>query len=251
MRGRPERACGARRAETGISGSPCSTRGAPPAVRTRGADRGLVAQGVRNVSLNREEDKSPSNDAARPLFHRFIAFSAPAIPIFKTPLRGPRQTVNLPSQDEVEDDESENADRSDWRERVNQNDSCCYDPNQAEPHTHPAKALAKRRGPEHSHAEGNEADRQENEPHEEQRIEDALGRLPHENEGRLILGRCPRSVIEVGDWGGSDMRESSGREHAETHNAQNAPESAGAWLVSRRARYKAKKWATHKMRTTR
>ena len=39
-------------------------------------------------------------------------------------------------------------------ERVNQNDSCRYDPNHAEPHTHPAKALAKRRGPEHGHARG-------------------------------------------------------------------------------------------------
>ena len=51
------------------------------------------------------------------------------------------------------------------------------------------------------------------------------GRL--EDECRLFLGGRPRSMIKVGDRGGSDMRESSGREHDETQNAQDAPEESG------------------------
>jgi hypothetical protein len=127
----------------------------------------------------------------------------------------------------MEDDECENADEGAWREGIYQKDRCRYGPNHPEHHAHPAKALAEGRGPEHGHPEGNETYRHEEEPHAEQRIEYALSRLPHEGESRPILGGRPRSMIEVGDRGGSDMRESSGREHAETHNAQDAPEESG------------------------
>jgi hypothetical protein len=34
-------------------------------------------------------------------------------------------------------------------------------------------------------------------------------------------------MIEIGGRDGSDMRESSGRQHAQTHNAQDAPEESG------------------------
>src|SRR5215203_5580063 len=71
-------------------------------------------------------------------------------------LRGSRQTVDVPSQDEMEDDECENADKGAWRERINQQDRCRYDPNHSERHAHPAKALAEGRGPEHRHPEGYE-----------------------------------------------------------------------------------------------
>src|SRR5918997_6874377 len=40
-------------------------------------------------------------------------------------------------------------------------------------------------------------------------------------------GGRPRSMIEVGDRGPCDLRKSSGREHAETHDAQRAPEQRG------------------------
>jgi hypothetical protein len=151
----------------------------------------------------------------------------------------------------MEHDERENTDESARRERVDQKDGCRYDPDHPEHHAHPTKALAEGRGPEHGHPEGNESYGHQEEPYAEQRIEDTLGRLPHEDECRPILRRRPGSMVEVGDRGGSDVRKSSGCEHAETHNARTLPKSAGARLVTRRARYKARKWATHKMRTTR
>jgi hypothetical protein len=91
----------------------------------------------------------------------------------------------------------------------------------------PPKALAKGQGPKHGHPEGNETYRHEEEPYDEQRIEYALGRLPQEDECRLILGGRPRSMIEVGDRGPGDLRKSSGREHDQTHDAQDAPEQRG------------------------
>src|SRR5215213_1245193 len=43
--------------------------------------------------------------------------------IFKTPyVRTLRQTVDLPSQDEMEEDEREDADREDWRGGIHQNE---------------------------------------------------------------------------------------------------------------------------------
>src|SRR5215211_8612463 len=95
----------------------------------------------------------------------------------------------------------------------------------------PRQDPCQRPGPEHGHPEGNETYRHEQEPYDKQRVEYALSRLPHEDECRPILGGRPRSMVEVGDWGGSDMRESSGREHAETHNAQDAPEES--WREAR------------------
>src|SRR5215211_8293551 len=141
-------------------------------------------------------------------------------------LRGPRETVDLPSQDEMEDDECENAEEGDWREWIDQKDRCRYHPDHPEHHAHPAKALAKGRGPEHGHPEGNETYRQEEEPYTEQRVEYALGRLPQQDECRPLLGGRPGSMIEVGDRGGSDMRESSGRQHTQTHDAKDAPEES-------------------------
>src|SRR5215207_3790097 len=142
-------------------------------------------------------------------------------------LRGSRQIVDLPSQDEMEDDECENADKGAWREGIDQKHSCRYDPNRPDHYAHPAKALTKGRCPEHRHTEGNETYGHQEEPYTEQRVEYALSRLPHEDESRPILGGRPGSMIEVGDRGGSDMRESSSRQHAETHNAQDAPEESG------------------------
>src|SRR5918995_6275156 len=72
-------------------------------------------------------------------------------------LRGPRQTVHLPSQDKMEDDQREDADEGAWREGIDQQDRCRYDPNHPEHHAHPAKALAEGRDSEHSHPEGNES----------------------------------------------------------------------------------------------
>ena len=118
----------------------------------------------------------------------------------------------------MENDEGENADEGAWRVRIDQKHRCRYDPDYPECHANPAKALAEGRCPEHRHPEGNETYRHEEDPYDEQRVEYALGRLPHEYECRLILRGCPRSMIEVGDRGGRYMRESSGREHAETQN---------------------------------
>jgi hypothetical protein len=98
--------------------------------------------------------------------------------LVKSPYGGSRQTVDLPSQDEMEDDECENAYWGDWRERIDHKGRCRYDPNHPEPHAHSAKALAKGRSPEHGHPEGNETYRQEEKPYDEQLIEYALGRLP-------------------------------------------------------------------------
>ncbi len=127
----------------------------------------------------------------------------------------------------MEDDECENADKGACRERIDQKDRCRYGPNHPNHHAHPAKAPAKGRSPEHGHPEGNETYRHKQEPYAEQRIEYALGRLPNEDEYSLILGARPRSMVELGDRGLSDMRESSGRQHAQTHYAQDAPEESG------------------------
>jgi len=78
-------------------------------------------------------------------------------------------------------------------ERIDQKDRCRDNPNHTEHHTHRAKTLAKGRGPEHGHPDGNETYRHEQEPYAEQRIEYALGRLPHEDECRLFFGGRPRS----------------------------------------------------------
>ena len=91
----------------------------------------------------------------------------------------------------MEDDECENADKGAWRERVDQQDRCRYDPNHSERHAHPAKALAEGRGPEHRHPEGYETYRHYEEPYAEQRIEYALSRLPHEDECHMLLGVAP------------------------------------------------------------
>ena len=76
----------------------------------------------------------------------------------------PGQGVDLPSQDEVEHDESENPDRCHWRAGVDQNDRRCRYPDRAKSDADPPNDLAKRWGPEHGHAEGNETYRHDCEP---------------------------------------------------------------------------------------
>ncbi len=66
-----------------------------------------------------------------------------------------------------------------------------YEPDHPEHHAQPTETLAKGRGREHGHLEGDETYRQEEEPHGEQRIEYALGRLPQEDERRLIFWVAP------------------------------------------------------------
>ena len=106
-------------------------------------------------------------------------------------------------------------------------ENCRYETNHPEHHAHPAKALAKGRGPEHGHPEENETYRHDKEPYVEHRIEKAPGRLPHEGECRLIRGGCTRSVIEVREWGVSDMWGCSGHHHGKTQNTQDAPKESG------------------------
>ena len=68
---------------------------------------------------------------------------------------------------------------------------------------------------------------------------------------RVADGRT-RSVVEIGDRGPGDLLESPGRELDQTHDAASAlPKMAGARLVARRARYKARKWMAHRARTPR
>ena len=171
---------------------------------------------------------SPSNDAGASTLPPSIAFSAPAsFPYLQDSLRSPRQAVDLPSQDEIEDEACEIAARAYHRGGIDYLENCRYETNHPEHHAHPAKALAKGRGPEHGHPEGNETYRHDKEPYVENRIVYAPDRLPQEGECRLIPGGRTRSVIEVGERGVSDMRESSDHEHGETQNAQDAPEESG------------------------
>jgi len=127
----------------------------------------------------------------------------------------------------MENDEYEKADHGDWGERIDQQDNCRYDTDHPEYYGDAAKALAEVRRPEHGHAECNQTYWQKGESHDEQRIEHALRRLPQEDECRLIPRGRPRSVKEIGDSTGYDMRECSGCEHDETRNAQDAPEESG------------------------
>jgi hypothetical protein len=114
-------------------------------------------------------------------------------------------------------------------EGIDQQDGCRYDPNYPQCQAYTAETLAERRDPEHRHSERNETYRHE--PYAKQRIEYALSRLPQQDECRLILGGRSGSMIEVGDRSCCDMWESPGREHAETHNSQDAPEES--WSEAR------------------
>jgi hypothetical protein len=181
--------------------------------------------GYLRVSVRQE---TYSNDAGVSTLPSSIAFSAPAsFPDLRDSARCPRQTVDLPSQDEIEDEACEIAEGADHGGGIDHLEDCRYETNRPERHAQPAKALAKGWGPEHGYPEGNETYRHDKEPDVEHRIEYAPGRLPQEGECRLILGGRPRSVIEVRERDLSDMHESSGREHAETQNAQDAPEESG------------------------
>src|SRR5437016_2266562 len=82
-----------------------------------------------------------------------------------------RQPVDLPAQDEMKDDQREKAGYRDWREWIDQQDQCGYDPNDPEHRARRGIALAKGRSREHGHPEGNQTKRHEDEPGNEQRIE--------------------------------------------------------------------------------
>src|SRR5215212_4571368 len=82
-------------------------------------------------------------------------------------IRASRQIVDPPSQDEMEDDQGENGDYSDWRGRIDQNDNGRYDPKPSEDHTQPAKALAKGRVSQHGYAKSQETCRHDGKPGEE------------------------------------------------------------------------------------
>ena len=118
----------------------------------------------------------------------------------------------------MEDDDCEKGDRGNRRAGSDYIENCRCETNHPKHHAQPAKALAKGRGPEHGHPQGNETYCHDKEPYGEQRTEYAPDRLPHKGECRLLPGGCPGSVIEVGERGGSDMRESSGREHDEVRD---------------------------------
>ena len=97
----------------------------------------------------------------------------------------------------------------------------------------------------------NETHRNDKEPYVEYRIKYAPGRLPQEGDCRLIREGRPRSVIELGKRGVSDMRESSDREHGETQYAHDAPKESRREVRSPKSPEKARKRATSKMRPTR
>src|SRR5215210_1086484 len=131
--------------------------------RSMHADEQLVVSGLRFLDVAKLEHVGRAVLVLNDGFHG-CRYSLPLLPsarpppllsYLQDPLRGPRQTVEPPSQDEMEDDERENADKGAWRERIDQQDRCRYDPNHPNHHAHPAKARAKGRGPEHGHPEGN------------------------------------------------------------------------------------------------
>jgi len=93
------------------------------------------------------------------------------IPLSSRLPRGLLQTVDLPSHDEIEDEACEIATRAGHRGGIDHLENCRYETNYPEHYAHPAKALAKGRGPEHGHPEGNETYRHDKEPYVEHRIE--------------------------------------------------------------------------------
>ena len=103
--------------------------------------------------------------------------------------------VDLPSDDEVEDDESEDSNRCDRREGIDQEDNGREQPDRSESNTHPTKELAKSWSPEHGNPKSEQGYRQDTEPCDEQCIEYALGHLPHKDQSRLIRGGRVGSVI--------------------------------------------------------
>jgi len=115
---------------------------------------------------------SPSNDAGASTLPSSIVFSAPAsFSYLQDSLRGSRQTVELPSHYQIEDEAREIASRAGHRGGINHLENCCYETKHPEHHTHPAKALTKGRGSEHAHPEDDETYRHDKEPYVEHRSE--------------------------------------------------------------------------------
>src|SRR5215210_33743 len=130
--------------------------------RSMHADEQLVVSGPRSFDVAKFEHIDRAVLVLNDGFHgcRFFlpllsTVRPPSLLSSKLPT-GPRQTVELPSHDEMEDDECENANERAWRERFDQEYGCRYHPNHPNHHAHSPKAPAKSRGPEHGHPKGNE-----------------------------------------------------------------------------------------------
>jgi hypothetical protein len=105
------------------------------------------------IALSGRTQKPSSATAAALSTHAVFRVS----PIFGTVCGVPRQPVDLPSYDEMEDDEREHAGhRPEYRGRVDDHERGASGPECSEHHARPAKALAEGQCPEHSQPEANE-----------------------------------------------------------------------------------------------
>ncbi len=105
---------------------------------------------------------------------------AVGFPIFRvtapSPLRPLPEAVDLPSQEERENEEYYDVNNRGSRDKSSENSP--YDPGHPEDHAHPPEASAKVRSPEHGHAEGDKAYRQKQAIRKEGRTEYALEGIP-------------------------------------------------------------------------
>src|SRR5450756_1621455 len=115
-----------------------------------------------------------------------------------------RQAERPPPEDEVEGDERKDPDGSDRRFGNGQEHDYRCRPGRPETDGHPADASAERRRLDHRHPEEEEPDGRDDESDDEQRVDDALARLPRQHEGGALLGGRPGCVVEVGFRGGHD-----------------------------------------------
>jgi hypothetical protein len=119
-------------------------------------------------------------------------------------LGGPRQTVELPSEEGKKDEIGKDGDSHDLHSGFacnKQTGNHANEPDHPEDYAQPPEASAKGRCPKHGHAEDDETERHEEAPYKEERAGYALDRLPQQDDRCLGLGRRRRSLIEVGDWG--------------------------------------------------
>src|SRR5215208_7513483 len=166
-------------------------------------------------------------------------------------LRGPRETVDLPSHDEMEHDERENADEGAWRE----DRPAVWMPLRPQPPQPPhslPQSPCQRPGPRAWPPRG-------------LRNLSARGGALRRTMHRICPGSPATRERVSPDPGVSPLEHDRGWRYGAVATCGSAPAAstprpmmprtlpkrAGARLVSRRARYKARKWATHKMRTTR
>src|SRR5207249_6783422 len=92
--------------------------------------------------------------------------------------------VDVPSQEDGEDDEDGDHKKG-GEQGGDAEDESPHERNRPECQGQPTKAPAKGGGPEHRNSEDDHARRQEEDRSGVEFIEDALGRLPEEGEGRL------------------------------------------------------------------